>query len=240
MPDLTLVDLVRNGTMNSETAAILASIAAEQHSFMVVAVPRFAGKSTVTNAMLHCVPASVPMHRLSGDEAEMDRLKHDAGGGYLVVGEFSKAPVPGYIWGSPVRKVFETMRSGYSLSTALHAPSLDEAYAAICRTNGVPDEDASRLTYMVYIQRMGDDEDLFWRRIAQVHEVDRVVGGRPQSRLLYRWREREDRFEQVEEPRLLAVDADRLRERARRLTELASSGQTSVEAVQSVVAGSQR
>ena len=240
MPDLTLVDLVRNGTMNAEIAAILASIAAEQHSFMVVAVPRFAGKSTVTNAMLHCVPENVPVHRLSGDEAEMDRLKHDAGGGYLVVGDFSKAPVPSYIWGSPVRKVFETMRSGYSLSTALHAPSLDEAYAAICRTNGVPDEDASRLTYMVYIQRMGDDEDLFWRRIAQIHEVDRVVGGRPQSRLLYRWREREDRFEQVEEPRLLAVSADRLRKRARGLTELASSGRTSVEDVRSVVAGSQR
>ena len=116
---------------------------------------------------------------------------------------------------------------------------MDEAYAAICRTNGVPDEDASRLTYMVYIQRMGDDEDLFWRRIAQIHEVDRVVGGRPQSRLLYRWREREDRFEQVEEPRLLAVGADRLRERARGLAELASSGRTSVEDVRFVVADSQ-
>lgn len=239
MSELTLVDLVRNGTMNAEMAAILASIAAEQHSFMVVAVPRFAGKSTVTNAMLHCVPANVPVHRLSGDEAEMDRLKHDAGGGYLVVGEFSRAPVPNYIWGPPVRKVFETMRAGYSLSTALHAPSVDDAYAAICRTNGVPDEDASRLTYMVYIQRMGDDEDSFWRRIAQVHEVDRVVDGRPQGRLLYRWRERDDRFERVEEPRLLGVDEARLRERARRLAELASSGPASVEDVRSVVAGSQ-
>ncbi len=138
-----------------------------------------------------------------------------------------------------MRKAFETMRAGYSLSTALHAPSVDEAYAAICRTNGVPDEDASRLTYMVYIQRMGDDEDSFWRRIAQVHEIDKVVDGRPQGRLLYRWRERDDRFEQVEEPRLLAVGADRLHERARGLAELASSGMASVEDVRSVVADSQ-
>ena len=93
---------------------------------------------------------------------------------------------------------------------------------------------------MIYIERMGDDEDSFWRRIAQVHEVDRVVGGRPQGRLLYCWQEQDDKFEQVEEPRRLAVDSDRLRERARRLTELASSGRTSVEDVQSVVAGSQR
>ena len=240
MSEITLVDLVRNGTMNAEIAATLASIAAEQHSFMVVAVPRFAGKSTVGNAMLHCAPANVPLHRLSGDEAEMDRLRLDADGGYLVVGEFSRAPVPSYIWGPPVRKVFETMRAGYSLSTALHAPSVDEAYAAICQGSGVPDEDASRLTYMVYIQRMGDDEDSFWRRIAEVHEVDSVVGGKPRGRLLYRWRERDDSFEQVEEPGLLVADADRLRERARLLTVLASSGRTSVEDVRSVVAGSQR
>ena len=240
MSELTLIDLVRNGTMNADIAAALASVAAEEHSFMVVAVPRFAGKSTVTNAMLHCVPASVPMHRLSGDEAEMERLEHDSGSGYLVVGEFSRAPVPSYIWGPPVRKVFETMRAGYSLSTALHAPSVDEAYDAICGANGVPDEDASRLSYMVYIQRMGDDEDSFWRRISEVHEVDRVVEGKPQGRLLYRWRERDDRFEQVDDPRLLAVDADSLRERARRIAELASSGRTSVSDVRSVIAGSRR
>ena len=66
------------------------------------------------------------------------------------------------------------------------------------------------------------------------------MDGRSRGRLLYRWRKQDDSFEQVEEPRLLAVGADRLRERARRLTELASSGLTSVEAVQSVVAGSQR
>ena len=139
MSELTLVDLISTGTMNAEIAAMLASITAQQHSFVVVAVPRFAGKSTVTEAMLHCVPANVPVHRLSGEEAEMDRLKLKGSGGYLVVGEFSKYPVPGYIWGSPVRKVFETMRTGYSLSTALHAPSLEQAYAAICQGNNVSD-----------------------------------------------------------------------------------------------------
>ena len=235
MSELTLVDLVSNGTMNAEIAAMLASITAQQHSFVVVAVPRFAGKSTVTEAMLHCVPTNVPVHRLTGEEAEMDRLKLKGSGGYLVVGEFSKYPVPGYIWGSPVRKVFETMRTGYSLSTALHAPSMEQAYAAICQGNNVSDKDASRLTYMVYIERMGDDEDSFWRRIAQVHEVDRVVDGRPRGRLLFRWREKNDSFEQVEESRLLGIDGNRLRERAYRIAELVTSGRTSVEDTQSVV-----
>ena len=235
MSELTLVDLVSNGTMNAKIAATLASIAAQRHSFMVVAVPRFAGKSTVTDAMLQCVPTNVPIHRLSGEEAEMDRLKLKGSGGYLVVGEFSRGPVPGYIWGSPVRKVFETMRAGYSLSTALQAPSMEEAFAAICHANSVPDEDASRLTYVVYIERMGDGEDSYWRRIAQVHEVDRVVDGKPHGRLLFRWREKNDSFEQAEEPRLLGIDGNRLRGRAYRITELVTSGRTSVEETRSVV-----
>ncbi|MDP6081355.1 MAG: hypothetical protein QF435_14900 [Arenicellales bacterium] len=234
MSELTLVDLVTNGTMNADIAATLASITAQQHSFVVVAVPRFAGKSTVTDAMLHCVPTNVPVHRLSGEEAEMDRLKLKGSGGYLVVGEFSRGPVPGYIWGSPVRKVFETMRAGYSLSTALHAPSMEEAYAAICQDNSVPDKDASRLTYMVYIERRGDDEDSFWRRIAQVYEVDRVVDGTPRGRLLFRWREKNDSFERVEKPRLLGIDGNLLRERAYRISELVTSGTTSVEDIRSV------
>jgi hypothetical protein len=234
MSELTLVDLVTNGTMNANIAATLASITAQQHSFVVVAVPRFAGKSTVTDAMLHCVPTNVPVHRLSGEEAEMDRLKLKGSGGYLVVGEFSRGPVPGYIWGSPVRKVFETMRAGYSLSTALHAPSMEEAYAAICQANSVPDKDASRLTYMVYIERRGDDEDSFWRRIAQVYEVDRVVDGTPRGRLLFRWREKNDSFERVEKPRLLGIDGNLLRERAYRISELVTSGTTSVEDIRSV------
>ena len=236
MSELTLIDLVSNGTMNAEIAATLASVTSQRHSFVVVAVPRFAGKSTVTNAMLHCVPTNVPLHRLSGDESEMDRLKLNGSGGYLVVGEFSRVPVPGYIWGSSVRKVFETMKAGYSLSTALHASSMEEAYAAICQANGVPDEDASNLTYMVYIERMGDDQDSFWRRIAQVQEVERVVGGRPQGRLLFRWSEKNDSFEQVEEPRLLGIDRRRLHECACRITELVTSGCGSVENVRSMIA----
>ncbi len=235
MSELTLVDLVKNGTMSAEIAATLASVTAQQQSFVVVAVPRFAGKSTVTDAMLHCVPTGLPVHRLGGDEAEMDRLKLTAGGGYLVVGEFSKGPVPGYIWGAPVRKVFETMGAGYSLSTALHAPSVEEAYGAICGANGVPDKDASRLTYAVYIRRMGDNETSFWRRIDEVHEVDRVVRGKPCGRMLFRWRERNDSFEQVEEPRLLGVDAKLLRDRADRISEMVASDHASVEDIRSAL-----
>ena len=234
MADLTLLDLVRNGTMNAGVAATLSAIAEEKRSFMVVAVPRFAGKSTVAVAILGFAPRSLPLHHLSGSEAEMEALGQHPDGGYLVVGEFSQAPVPTYIWGSPVRKVFQTLRAGFSLSVCLHAPTVEEAYAAVCRGNGVADEDASRISYMVYIERMGANLDDFWRRIAAVYEIDRVAGGVPQARLLHRWRREDDRFEQLEHPRLLAMSGPALRQRAERIEELAGAGRTSQSEVEAL------
>jgi hypothetical protein len=177
----------------------------------------------------------VPVHRLSGDEAEMDSLKEAANGGYLVVGEFSQAPVPHYIWGSPVRRVFDTLTAGYSLATALHAPSLEEAFDTICQGNGVTDEAASRIDLMLYIRRFGDDLDNFWRRLAEVHEVDYVQGGKPQGRQLFQWVEEGDQFEKMEIPTFLQKDAGELKRRTARLEDLASTGQRSPEDVARLV-----
>ena len=208
----------------------------EQRSFVVVAIPRLAGKTTVTNAMLALLPPEVPVHRLSGDEAEMGRLKEEATGGYLVVGEFNQGPISTYIWGAPVRRVFDTLTAGYSLAVTLHAPSLQETFDAICQGNGITDDQASRIGMMVYLRRFGEDSDTFWRRMAEMHEIDRVEGGRPVGRLLHRWVEEEDRFEAVETPIRLQAGAGELAARAARLKEIVESGHTAAEDVARMVA----
>lgn len=232
----TIIDLIRNGTLSAEVAATLWAALDKRLSFVVVAVPRFAGKTTVTNAMLSFLPKDVPVHRLSGDEAEMVQLKQRATGGYLVVAEFSQAPPAGYIWGAPVRRVFDTLKAGYSLAVALHAPTLQETFDAICIGNGVSEEDASRINLMVYIRRFGDNLENFWRRVAEIHEVDGVKGGRPNGRLLYKWTEENDRFEQVESPRLLLGKATDIKARATHLSQLAKADRSSPEDVSSLVA----
>ncbi|MCH7706093.1 MAG: hypothetical protein IIB33_03500, partial [Chloroflexi bacterium] len=166
-------------------------------------------------------------------EAEMAHLKEEATGGDLVVGEFSQAPVPTYIWGSPVRRVFDTLTAGYSLAVSLHAPGLQEAFEAICQGNGVTDEQASGIGLMVYLRRFGEDPD-FWRRAAEIHEVDGVEGGIPRGRLLHRWVEEDDRFEMVERPRTMGVGD--LEARAARLSERVESGHTSADDVARMVA----
>ncbi|HWO72088.1 MAG TPA: hypothetical protein VNN21_00855, partial [Dehalococcoidia bacterium] len=93
MAEITIADLVANGTMNAEMAAILWAAVDEQKSFLTVAIPRFAGKTTTSNAVLALRPPDMPIHHVAGEPEVMERLKRERRGGYLVVAEFAYAPV---------------------------------------------------------------------------------------------------------------------------------------------------
>ena len=214
MDDVTLFDMVQNGTMDAAVAATLWTIGEERRSFLTVAVPRLAGKTTVARAMLQFAPPDTVVHELSGELDEMARLRAAPDGGYLFVDEFARGGQSHYIWGEPVRRVFQTVQAGFSLATSLHASSLWEAFRLICEENGVPDDDASRIDYVVYLVRMGDEEHGYRRRVAAVYEVERVEDGVPHARLLHRWRAEEDTFDRMEAPRLLTAGTARLRQHA--------------------------
>ena len=236
---ITIAELVRNGTMSAEMAATLWAAVDEQRSFLTVAIPRFAGKSTTSEAILALRPADIELHRVDGSEEQMERLKRERLGGYLVVGEFSQAPVPGYIWGEPVQRVFETLAAGYSLQAALHAAGVEEAIRVVTEDNGVSDELASAFDLVLYIERFGEERSgendaSYWRRLAHLYELDRVENGAPQGRTLFRWREDGDRFEAVETPH--SFSSERLGERATVIAELAASGRTSEADVAEAVA----
>ena len=125
-----------------------------------------------------------------------------ADGGYVLMSEVSQALMLDYLWGDPVRQVFAALHArDFALATALHAPGLDEAIAVICGENGVPSEHASCLDLVFYLRSLGDD----WRHphrraLESMYELDRVEGGRPRARLLHRWLQDEDRFEEVDGP----------------------------------------
>lgn len=207
MPALTLADLVANGTMSLEIAATLRATAQARQSFLVVAIPRLAGKSTVMAAILAHAPTGAPVLSVGEDGSDIDALAAASAGGYLVIPEISEYPVtPGYIWGAPVRRVFARVGKEVALAAALHAPGAEEAMEVVARGNTVPDEQAANIAIVVYIRSLGTD----WRRptgrrIATVHEVVGVDDGRAETLLLHRWDERTDRFETVAQPRRIAT-----------------------------------
>ena len=202
MAALTLADLVENRTMSRGMAATLRKVVAARRSYLVIALPRLAGKSTTGKAILATGPKSMPVRELGTDGMDVDELVDQAKGGYLYVPEVSRyAVTDGYVWGAPVRKAFAGIARGTALSTALHADAVEDALA-IVRQNKVPDEDLRRLDVIVHIRSLGEDWRTPTRRVVVgVHEMVGIRGGEPTTRVLHRWTEDEDRFEDVAEPK---------------------------------------
>lgn len=203
---LGLDDLVANGTLSIDIARLLRAAIAQRQSFLVMAVPRLAGKSTLMGAMLASLPRHAPLGILGTDGDDIAALQTRCRDGYLVIPEISRAAwAPGYVWDAPVRQGFRGIAAGIALATALHAPGPEEAFDIICRGNRVPDEDAGGLALVVYLRSLGDPNAPS-RRVAQsVHEIAGVRGGRPDARLLFRWDERRDRFEAVDRPQRIGA-----------------------------------
>lgn len=191
---LSLEDLVRNGTMSPEIAATLRATAEARRSYLVIALPRLAGKSTVGKAMLDIARQhGVPIRELGADGTDVVALARDARGGYLYVPEVSEYPVTeGYVWGAPVRAAFAAIAEGTSLSTALHADSADDALAVL-RANEIPESDLARLAVIVHLRSLGDWRAPTRRVVAGVHETV-LRDGSVTTRVLHRWDEARDRF----------------------------------------------
>ncbi len=207
MAELGLADLVRNRTMSAEIAATLAGAVEERRSFVVFAVPRLAGKTTVLEAMLARAPSDTPIRSVTGEPSEIARLRSGDGRGYVMIPEITPHPVaPGYIWGAAVRRVFGVLERGYTLAAALHAPSAEDAFQQIAVGCTVPDEQAARIQLAVYVRSIGDWQTPTRRVIQMVNEVDGVRGGRPRLRALHQWDEAHDLFVTVNEPKVISTD----------------------------------
>ena len=183
---LRLSDLVANGTVAEAGADVLRDIGRTGQSFIVHSLPRNAGKSTVTEAILAEAPPGTPRHEFLGTEAEHDALRAPPASGYLVVAEMGHRGRPGYLAEEEIVRAFDLVRHGYALATSLHADTVDEACEVLAR-NGISAEDiAAGVRFLVKVQPLGDPFAPDTRRI--VEAVDEVTGVGDDGRLRTRRR----------------------------------------------------
>jgi Flp pilus assembly CpaF family ATPase len=213
---------VANNTMDEHMAALLWAIAEEKRSFVSAAGPQNAGKSTVLFAMLDHVPVGTPIHEMNGEVDEMDEYAKSPDGGYLEVGEISDHRPVRYIWGEPVRVLFTTLNTGFSLATTMHADGVDDVFRQICVENEVSDADASTIQFVVHILRFGEDMESYWRRIDSVHEITGVKNGVQIASELFSWDEETDSFIASNPVSVLSASSALLAERAESIRELAA------------------
>lgn len=144
----------------------------------------------------------------------MNEYAKSPDGGYLEVGEISDQSPVRYIWGEPVRVLFKTLNTGFSLATTMHADGVDDVFRQICVESEISDSDASTIEFVVHILRFGEDMESYWRRIDSVHEITGVKNGVQIASELFSWDEENDSFIVPNPVTVLSASSALLEERA--------------------------
>ena len=124
----SLLWLIERGALDVRLAAFLSLTIEAKASFIVVAEPHEAGKTTLLTALLDFLPNKAQPVYLRGWYERfsfLDTLSPDAA--YLLCNEIS-SHLPTYLWGHGVRRVFEAADAGYPLATTMHATSAADAF----------------------------------------------------------------------------------------------------------------
>lgn len=123
-----VLDLIRDGTLPVETAALLWALLARRASLAVAAGPSGAGKTTLLTALLDFLPPATNRLYLRGCYEPFAFLADptvDPTRTTLLVNEIS-ANLPAYLWGPGVRRALAATGRGFALLTTLHATSPTE------------------------------------------------------------------------------------------------------------------
>jgi hypothetical protein len=122
----SIVDLIRDGILTEECAALLGGLIERRASVVVAAGPSGAGKTTLLTALLEFLPAGTRRIYVRGCYEPFDFLgTTEPETSVLLVNEMSPH-LPIYLWGPGVRKTLEAVRGGYQLMATAHALSVDE------------------------------------------------------------------------------------------------------------------
>ena len=222
---LSIVELIRGGTVDAELAALLWLILDARLPLIVAAERSGTGKSTVLAALLDFLPPRTRRVELRGAIETFEWLPHARelgwqGAGtsgppavgatspsstYLLAAELSDH-LPLYTWGDAARVAIRALSVGYGLGATIHADSLEEVFATLRRPPvAVTDDELSRLGVVLVMRAVappaGDLASGPARRVVAAHYVRPVFRDghghvqRLSPAVLATWDPDHDRFE---------------------------------------------
>jgi hypothetical protein len=176
---LTILDVVKSGTVDFRLAGLLWILMEHRASVLVAAGPIWAGKTTILHVLLDFLPPGVqrvPLRGYAEDFKFFNDYKPD--NTYLVSEEISNHSYE-YLWGRQVVKAFELLPQGYALGSTIHARDVREVAYVLHRILGVPLPLIARLGVVVTLQAVNSrsyyDEPV--RRVDTVSIVNSADNG---------------------------------------------------------------
>jgi hypothetical protein len=219
---LSVVDLVRAGTLTIDMAASAMRAMAQGASLLTGARPGGAGKTTLMAAILNLMPPEIPIATVD-ESSVIDRaLATPPEPSCYLAHEIGSGDWYGYIWASDVGRFLSLASGPRRIASCLHADTLDELTTILCgRGLGVPRAAIAQVGLILFMH-ISPGAGSYRRRVASFHESD----GQGNHRLRYRWNAAIDRFEAIE-----PEDPDQIAPYYDFLVELVNRGEVDTRAV---------
>lgn len=186
----SVVALLRAGTLDAELAATVWVLIEQRVPFLVAAAEPGTGKTTLLDAFLDLLPASLRIMELVGAAETFDWLPQATELGWsrptahgsrarrldppvrpddtvLLVPELSDH-LPSYTWGAEARLAIRAASIGYGLAATIHADTLEEVFDQLRRPPvGAEADELTRLGLVLVLRRVADGR----RRVAAAHYI---------------------------------------------------------------------
>jgi hypothetical protein len=169
---LSIVDLLRAGTVDLDLASYLVAAMRKGTSFLVGANPGGAGKTTVMGALLNFLPDDTAIQPVEGRAIlERGRTDTDYGQTCYLAHEIGDGFYYAYVWGEEARAFFSLAAAGHIIASNLHADTLTEMREQLCGENGVDPTHLNAVELKVFM-RLGGAGWPRKRWLSHVYECD--------------------------------------------------------------------
>ncbi len=193
---LSIVDIIRAGSMSSTLAAMFWLGMERGASVIVAADPPSAGKTTTLTALLAFTPPDTVVYftRGRGERFALPE-RTNAHPTYLLINEMSDH-LPVYTWGDHARRAFDLLAEGYSLATTMHDDTVEGVVTQLEKDLLIPRQQIAQLNFIVSLY-IGPGPHGIIRRVREVAFLRPSAEGLNMERLAH-WDPRTDGFEVLE------------------------------------------
>jgi hypothetical protein len=193
-PRRSIVELIVDGVLDPELAALAWLLIEARLPVVVGALARGVGKTTLLEALLDFLPATVRRIDLAGQTEDFSWLAEAAALGwppagptipssqpvspataYIVAAELSEH-LPVYTWGVAARTLVRAASIGYGIGATIHADRLEEIHEALrARPVSLTDDELSYLGLILILRARREPDGAIRRRVVAAHYA-RPVG----------------------------------------------------------------